>query len=236
MPPVPIGAVPVGPEIEEVLLSMGKGGEGVGSLKVTPGPVPVPDDVIAVGPSVGPEVAVLLPIGNGGEGEVTAVDDPPVGTMTVNVESVKEEERDSVPMGAVPVGPTVGPEVAVLLSIGKGAEGDETTKDDPVTTGAVTIGAFPVGPSIGPEVMVLLFIGNGGESDDNREDDPVPSGAVTLGAVNVGGGPGSVIFGRELDDEELDNSVDMLVDDPASPEDDASGTDAVSVGVQPTVV
>lgn len=249
--PVPMKVVAVGPFVGPemvVLLSMGKGGEGVDSLKVTPGPVPVPHDVMAVGPSVGPGVMVLLSIGNGGEGEGTAEDDPvpigavpvvrvPVGGMTVHVESVKEwEEEDPVPIGAVPVGPTVGPTVVVLLSIGNGAEGDDTTREDPVPTDAVTIGAVPVGPSVGPEVAVLLSIGNGGEGDDTREDDPVPIGAVTLGDDEVGESPGRVRVGRDVEKEALGDSAGMLMDDDTSPEDEALGTDAVSVGVQSTAV
>lgn len=45
-----------------------------------------------------------------------------------------------------------------------------------------------------------------------------------------------VRFGRDVGEEELGESVGTLVDDRTSLEDDASGTDTVSVAVQPTVV
>lgn len=193
-PPVPMGpvtrgAVPVGPTADEVVLPMGKGAEGVGSLKVTPGPVPVPEDVIAVGPSVGAEVVVLLSIGNGGEGEIRSEDDP-------------------VPLGAV-----ICPFVPVVQG------------------GKLKVVQGPVG---GMTVNVESMM----EEEDDDEADEVDE---AIGAeAEVGGGPGTVRFGREvnteLDEEELGGSVGMLGDGCTSMEDEVSGTDAVSVGVQPAVV
>lgn len=173
------GAVPVGPTVGDVVLSIGKGGKEDGMLIE----LPVPIGVVPVGP-VDPEIEVLLSMGNGGEEDGALEGGPvPVSGITVKIESVMGVEvgagTGAVRFGRRKVDVRIDGKRLVKPVIGITEEAP--VPDGGVTVGAVTIGAVPPWPSVGPRVDVLLSIGNGGKEDTLLDEDASGIEVVLVG-------------------------------------------------------